>query len=252
MNFSTMILLIGAGFAGGLANALAGGASLFTFPALLGAGLSPVIANASNSFALLPANSMAAWVDREKLPARTPATRLKFFCAMLGGILGGALLIFTPAKYFQLLVPALIGLATAMFIFGKSLQRGLGKLLGGGEHPRLCASLLFLSGIYGGYFGAGLGVVMMAVLGATTAWEMRMNNAFKNIANVAANVAANVLFISSGMIAWHETLIMILGTAVGGYLGGSLVKVLPAQAVRLTICVSGVVMTAIYINRYWL
>ena len=252
MNFFSVVLLIGAGFLGGLANALAGGASLFTFPALLTAGLSPVSANASNSFALLPANSMAAWVDKEKLPQQTSTNRLIFLCSMTGGILGGALLLFTPAKYFELLVPALIGLATVMFIFGKSLQRAFGRLLGGGEHPKLCAALIFGAGTYGGYFGAGLGVIMMAILGATNLNEMRINNAFKNVLNVAANVAANALFISFSMISWHETLIMILGTTVGGFAGGKLVKILPTQAVRLTICCSGVVMTGIYVHRYWL
>ena len=252
MNFMTAIVLITAGFLGGLANALAGGASLFTFPALLASGLSPITANASNAFALLPANAMAAWVDGEKLPSRTSVTVGTFICAMLGGIIGGILLIVTPARFFQLLVPALIGLATAMFIFGKSLQRALGWLLGTGAHPKLCAVLIFFSGIYGGYFGAGLGVVMMAVLGATTVWEMRMTNAYKNVLNVGANVAANVLFVSFNMISWRETLVMILGTAAGGYAGGRLVKILPVNAVRLTICFSGVIMTAIYVNRYWL
>ncbi len=252
MNITGAALLVGAGFLGGLANAMAGGASLFTFPALLASGLLPVTANASNAFALLPANAIAAWVDSEKLPQKTASNTVIFGCAMVGGIIGGLLLIYTPAKFFQLLVPALIGLATAMFIFGKALQRALAKMLGAGAHPKLCATLIFLSGIYGGYFGAGLGVVMMAVLGATTLWEMRMTNAFKNVLNVAANVAANVLFISWGMIAWNETLIMIVGTAIGGFLGGHFVKILPAPIVRLTICCAGVVMTGVYVNRFWL
>lgn len=252
MNFQAAAILIAAGFLGGLANAMAGGASLFTFPALLASGLSPITANASNAFALLPANSLAAWVDKEKLPSRTTANLVIMVSAMVGGIGGGILLLLTPARFFQLLVPALIGLATAMFIFGKTLQRGLAATLGGGEHPKLCGALIFCAGIYGGYFGAGLGVIMMAILNATTMWDMRMSNAFKNILNVGANVSANILFVSFGLISWHETLTMIVGTAVGGYLGGRLVQVLPAPAVRFTICISGVVMTAIYVNRYWL
>jgi uncharacterized protein len=252
MNIASVALLVAAGFMGGLANALAGGASLFTFPALLASGLSPITANASNAFALLPANSMAAWADAEKIPPRNATTLTILACSMVGGILGGVLLLETSARFFQLMVPALIGLATVMFIFGKGLQRSLARLLGASEHPKLCALLVFFSGIYGGYFGAGLGVVLMAVLSATTVWEMRMTNAYKNILNVGANGMANVLFVAMGMIAWHETLIMILGTAVGGYMGGKLVKVLPAHLVRIGICWSGVVMTAIYVYRYWL
>jgi len=252
MNIASVALLVAAGFLGGLANALAGGASLFTFPALLASGLSPITANASNAFALLPANSMAAWADAEKIPPRNATTLTILACSMVGGILGAVLLLETSARFFQLMVPALIGLATVMFIFGRGLRQFLVKLLGAGEHPKLCASLVFLSGIYGGYFGAGLGVVLMAVLGATTVWDMRMTNAYKNILNVGANVMANVLFVTMGMIAWHATLIMILGTTVGGYMGGKLVKVLPAHLVRIAICWSGVVMTAIYVYRYWL
>jgi uncharacterized membrane protein YfcA len=252
MNIASVALLVAAGFLGGLANALAGGASLFTFPALLASGLSPITANASNAFALLPANSMAAWADAEKIPPRNATALIILACSMVGGILGAVLLLETSARFFQLMVPALIGLATVMFIFGKRLRQFLVRLLGVGEHPKLCASLVFLSGIYGGYFGAGLGVVLMAVLSATTVWDMRMTNAYKNILNVGANAMANVLFVAMGMIAWHETLIMILGTAVGGYMGGKLVRVLPAHLVRIGICWSGVVMTAIYVYRYWL
>ena len=252
MNIASVALLVAAGFLGGLANALAGGASLFTFPALLASGLSPITANASNAFALLPANSMAAWADAEKIPPRNAITLIILACSMVGGILGAVLLLETSARFFQLMVPALIGLATVMFLFGKGLRQFLVRLLGAGEHPKLCASLVFLSGIYGGYFGAGLGVVLMAVLGATTVWDMRMANAYKNILNVGANAMANVLFVTMGMIAWHETLIMILGTTVGGYVGGKLVRVLPAHMVRIAICWSGVVMTAIYVYRYWL
>lgn len=245
-------LLAVAGFLGGLANAIAGGASLFTFPAMLATGLSPIIANASNAFSLLPANSLAAYIDREKMPPRNRNFAASMALAVLGGILGAILLLLTPARIFALVVPALIGAATLIFIFSTAVRRGLTRLFDGDEHPRLRAALVFLSCIYGGYFGAGLGVVLMAVLSATSRWELRTSNAFKNLLGFAANLAANALFIWHGAISWPQTLAMLTGTALGGYAGVRLIKVLPAPLVRNVIGAAGVVMTAIYVDRYWL
>ncbi len=245
-------ILVAAGFLGGVANAIAGGASLFTFPAMLSTGLAPIVANASNGFALLPSNSLAAYLDREKMPARDRSFTTNMGLAIVGGIIGAILLLLTPARIFSLVVPALIGIATVIFIFSKAVQRGLQFLIAGDEHPRLRALLVFISCIYGGYFGAGLGVVLMAVLSATSRWELRTTNAFKNILGFTANLAANFIFVWQGVISWPQTLVMIVGTALGGYAGVRLIKVLPAPLVRNVIGAAGVVMTAIYVDRYWL
>ena len=252
MYFWQSVLLIVAGLFGGMANAMAGGASLFTFPAMLSTGLPPIVANASNGFSLLPANSLAAYLDREKLPARNGAFWMVIAASVIGGVLGAFLLLFTPAKFFTALVPALIGLATLIFIFSAQIRRGLSRLLDGTEHPRLRMALVFLSGIYAGYFGAGVGVVFMAVLSATAAWELRSTNAFKNVLGFAGNFAGVVIFIWQGVIAWPEALTMMVGTAVGGYVGVRLVKILPSTLVRNVISTAGVVMTAIYVYRFWL
>lgn len=252
MNFWQGLLLIVAGLFGGMANAMAGGASLFTFPAMLSTGLPPIVANASNGFSLLPANSLAAYLDREKLPVRDGGFWIVLASGVIGGVIGAFLLLFTPAKFFTALVPALIGLATLMFIFSAQIRKGLSVLLDGTEHPRLRMMLIFLAGIYAGYFGAGVGVVIMAVLSATAAWELRTTNAFKNVLGFAANSAGNVIFIWQGVIAWPEALTMMVGTAIGGYLGVKLVKVLPSALVRNVISSAGVLMTAIYVYRFWL
>ena len=252
MYFWQSLLLIIAGVFGGMANAMAGGASLFTFPAMLSTGLPPIVANASNGFSLLPANSLAAYLDREKLPERDGGFWTVLVSGVIGGIIGAFLLLFTPAKFFTALVPALIGLATLMFIFSTQIRKSLSHFLEGTEHPRLRTVLIFFSGIYAGYFGAGVGVVIMAVLSATAAWELRRTNAFKNVLGFAANSAGIVIFIWQGVIAWPEAFTMMLGTAIGGYLGVRLVKVLPSSLVRNVISAAGVVMTAIYVYRFWL
>jgi len=252
MNIWLIIMLIGAGILGGMANAMAGGASLFTFPAMLATGLPPIIANASNGFALLPANSLAAYLDRDQLPQRDRVFLVTAIVSLIGGVIGAYLLLTTPAKIFSAIVPALIGIATLMFIFSKAIRAGMKRLIEGDDHPRLRAGLVFVSGIYGGYFGAGLGVVLMAVLSATTHWELRSTNAFKNVLGFLANFSANIIFAWQGVISWPETLTMMVGTALGGFLGTKLVQVLPAALVRNVISAAGVLMTAIYVYRYWL
>ena len=252
MYFWQAVLLVIAGVFGGMANAMAGGASLFTFPAMMSTGLPPIVANASNGFSLLPANSLGAFIDREKLPRRGSAFYATTFAALGGGLLGGILLVITPPRFFSMVVPALIGLATGLFIFGKAAQRGLAKLLDGDDHPRLRAFLIFIGGIYAGYFGAGVGVVFLAVLGATSQWELRTTNAMKNILGFAGNLSANLFFVWQGVISWPETLTMMAGATVGAFAGGYLIKVLPSQLVRNVISISGVIMTAIYVYRFWL
>ena len=252
MSFWQGVLLVTAGIFGGIANSIAGGASLFTFPAILSTGLPAITANASNGFSLLPANSLAAFIDREKLPARDNGYWVVTGCAFVGGVVGALLLLFTPAKFFTILVPALIGLATLIFIFAAHIRAGLAKIIEGDEHPRLRAALVFIGAIYAGYFGAGVGVMFMAILGATTAWGLRTTNAFKNVLGFTANVAGCLVFVWQGLIAWPETLTLMSGTVVGAYLGTQLVKILPSSLVRKVIACAGVLMTAIYVYRFWL
>ena len=252
MNFLQGIILVTAGVFGGIANSIAGGASLFTCPAMLGADLPAIVANASNTFSLLPANSLAAFMDREKLPPRDVGFWAVAGLAFVGGVVGALLLLFTPARFFTMLVPALIGLATIIFIFSAQIRMGLAKLIAGNEHPRLRAVLVFIGAIYAGYFGAGVGVMFMAILGATTPWDLRTTNAFKNVLGFTANVAGCFVFIWQGLISWPETLTLMSGTVVGAYFGTQLVKVLPTTLVRNIIAYAGLVMTAIYVYRFWL
>ena len=252
MYFWQGVLLVTAGVFGGIANSMAGGASLFTFPAILSTGLPAITANASNGFSLLPANSLAAFMDREQLPARDNGFWPVTGCAFVGGVLGAFLLLITPARFFTILVPALIGLATLIFIFSSQIRSGLSKVMSGDEHPQLRAVMVFVAAAYAGYFGAGVGVVFMAVLGATTAWGLRTTNAFKNVLGFTANVAGCFVFVWQGLISWPETLTLMSGTVVGAFIGTKLLKVLPVTIVRNVIAWAGVMMTAIYIYRFWL
>lgn len=247
MELWIILMLFGAGFLGGLANAIAGGATLITFPAMLASGLPPVIANASNALAVLPGALMAAWANRGKLPGWSNGFALLLVSALLGGAFGGVLLMLTSDRLFSLLVPALIGFATLIFAFGKRIQGMVRGLADGSE----AAHRPDLPGRYGGYFGAGLGVMLMAVLAITGHEELRQANAIKNVAYQVANLTAVVVFVVMGLIAWPQTLVMLVGAACGGFSGGKLMAVLPAQAVRSTIIVIGCAMTLIYAWRAW-
>jgi len=252
-SFGMLILLLGAGFLGGIANSMAGGASLFTFPALLVAGLSPIVANASNALAVTSSNGVGFLSDLKKLPQRDLGFWMSVGVAILGGGLGAWLLLVTPEKTFTQTVPALIGFATLIFAFAKRIQNFLSRILGGGhDHPKLRQILLFPVAIYGGYFGAGAGVIILSALSATSSMELRSLNALKNLFAFLMNLTAIVFFVWFGLIAWPQTLIMMVGTIAGGFAGIKLTKVLPSNTVRAVITTCGVLMTAIYIWRYWL
>lgn len=245
-------MLAGAGLVGGAANAMAGGATLITFPAMMAAGLPAIVANASNAVAVSFGNLMGAWAEREKLPRIDSRLIGAMVAAMFGGLLGGILLLATPERLFVLVVPALIGLATLVFAFAKPIQTFVTSRLDAGDSASLRALLVVPASAYGGYFGAGLGVILMAVLSATSPWDLRSANAVKNVLSVLTNAAAIVYFVFSNVISWPETVVMLVAALAGGYAGGRLLKILPSQKVRQTIIIIGSLMTVFYAWRYWL
>lgn len=251
MTFYGVIILLVAGFFGGLANSLAGGASLFTFPALLAVGLNPIVANASNAFALLPGNVLGAYGDREKLPTRGYWFFEGLVVALIGGVIGAVALLATPEKLFSAMVPILIGLASLIFAFSRPIQKFLASLFGEGDNPRLRRFLFLPTATYGGYFGAGMGVMFLAAIGASSVYDLRTANAYKNILGFVTNFSAAMIFIWQGVISWPETVVMLPAVAVGGFAGGRLIQVLPTQLVRIGIIAIGVLMTVIYAYRYW-
>ncbi len=248
MQLDTVFILAVAGIAGGLVNALAGGATLITFPAMLAAGLPPITANASNAVAISPGHLIAALADREKWPAWTGRTWSFIGAALIGGAVGAAILLMLPERLFILPVPALIGFATLLFAFAPRIQASA-------LHTRLSQrfnlGFLTLASIYGGFFGAGLGVILTAVLSITEPNNLRAIKALKNLMASCVALASTAIFIVEGAVRWPETSAMLLGALVGGYGGGSLIRVLPAAYVRWFVIAAGTVMTVIYARLYW-
>lgn len=245
-------LLFGAGVLGGCANAIAGGATLITFPAMVASGLPLVTANASNSIAVMPGNFIAAISDRAKWPRLDVHFAALLLMSVVGGVVGSWLLISHSDRSFMLFVPALIGLATLLFVLAPRLQVLAAKLRRGHPSPATAPALIGLTAIYGGYFGAGVGVLFMGILSILENREIRALNALKNVLSFAIAAPAAAVFIATGAVSWPQTLTMLAGATIGGLLGARLIRIISPIAMRRVVGSIGTVMTVIYAYRYWL
>ena len=239
-------LLLCAAFLGGALNAIAGGGSFFTFPALVYAGVPPVAANASGTLALLPGYAASTWGFREDLRAPTTLPMPALLAVGLaGGALGAALLLITPDATFRLVVPWLLLAATVLFAAGPWLLRRLRR--GDGEAGRLAQALtIFAVCGYGGYFNGGVGILLLAALGLLGHTRINAMNGLKNLLSTVLTLIACGLYVAGGVIVWKQALAMMLAALAGGYLAARLARRLPAVAVRAVVIVTGAVMTVLF------
>lgn len=251
MTLFNIILLFCAGLIGGVANAIAGGATLITFPAMMAVGLPPLIANASNAVAVTPGQLIAAIFDRAHLPKMSRQLVLQSMLVTLGGVLGAILLLVTPQNVFTLLVPALIGLATLLYAFSRQVQASINHHFKGKYAAGANLVLLFTTTIYGGYFGAGQGIILLAVLSLVQNQNHRQTNALKNLFSSFVSAATLVIFVVQGMVVWPQTLVMLCGAICGGFVGVRVLRVISAGLVRKIVIVIGSVVTLVYAWRYW-
>jgi hypothetical protein len=256
VDLATLALLAAAGFTGGVITAIVGAASLITFPAMLAAGLPPVLASASNTVAMTPSSFVAAWVDYRRLPKRKQALQRVIAISAVGSAIGAFLLMLTPERSFTLLVPLLIGLATVIFacagtIRGWIFRHGDDPALHSDRADRLGLFLLAPVTVYAGYFGAGTSVMLLAILSLGPTTEFRTVNALKNLLSGIASVVAITIFIAANMVVWPHTLAMGAGGIAGGYVGGRLARIVPQRAIRWVVIVVGSTVTIVYARRYW-
>jgi uncharacterized membrane protein YfcA len=253
MEFLHILLLVAAGIIGGVISSIAGGAAVFTFPALLATGLSPVVATAVNTTALTPSLFLAAFYDRAQLPPLDRSFWGLLLAPLAGGVIGGALLVLTPERMFAALVPLLLGFATLLFAYAGRISTWLAERAaarGGRGRGYPLAALLPVS-VYGGYFGAGVGVLVLGVLSIGSGGDYRSANVTKNLVTGLNSATAAAVFAVQGVIAWPATLAMVAGTLVGALLGARLAQVMPNQAARGLIVAVGVLLTAVFAWRYW-
>jgi uncharacterized membrane protein YfcA len=242
-------MLAGAGFVAGAMNAVAGGGTFVTLPALTLAGLPPTIGNASSTVALFPATLASSWAYRDDVrPLEGVATGALLTLSLAGGVIGALLLLSTPERAFTRIVPWLLLAATIALASGPRLGQAL-QWLGLRMGRRSLFLAQFLLGIYGGYFGGAVGLMMLAVWTLFTSVELRSMTPLRVLMVAAANGVAVICFALSGSIRWRETLIVMAGGIGGGYLGAHAGRRLPAPVIRALILAITIVTTAGFFLR---
>jgi uncharacterized membrane protein YfcA len=242
-----------AAVAAGVVNALAGGGTLITFPTLTALGLPAVAANVTNTIALAPGHLGATLAQKKDLAGQRARVRRLVPAALLGGLVGGLLLLYTSERLFRHLVPWLILGASALLAVQEPVRAWLLRRLAGqaphASHEALAVLPVFAAAIYGGYFGAGLSVIVLAALGLLVGDSLTRLNATKQAIGFAANGAAAGLFLFSGQVHWKVALVMAVGAIAGGVLGGRLAGRVRPATLRLVVVTVGVVVGLAYLFR---
>jgi len=229
--------LVLAGIGGGLAGSMAGLASLVSYPALLAVGLPPVTANMTNTVALVCSSVGAVWGSRPELAGRRPRVVRLGGIAIAGGITGGALLLLTPSSVFARIAPWMIGLASAAIFLGRDRPPGASR---GHRMGWPVTAGVFAIAVYGGYFGAAAGVLLLALLLHTTDDTLPEANAIKNVTLGLANGVAAIAFVAFGTVRWSAAVPLAAGFLVGGRIGPVLVRRAPAPMLRAVIACAGI------------
>ena len=248
------VLIALAALAAGMINALAGGGTLITFPMLTAVGIEAITANITNTVALCPGYFGATLAQLKDLRGQEHRVRLLAPTAALGGIAGGLLLLNTEERVFREAVPYLILLATALLAFQGPMRQWIVRRLqqsnsSASEHRIFAVVLVFLASIYGGYFGAGLSVIVLASLGLALDDNLTRLNALKQLISFTVNTAAALFFLLSGHILWSAALVMAVAALAGGALGGRLAGRVPPNVLRWLVVTVGVVVAIIYLVR---
>jgi uncharacterized membrane protein YfcA len=246
---SAWLLLVVAAFAAGVLNAVAGGGSFLTFPALVFTGVPPIVANATSALAVSPGYAGSTLGFKTELQA-LPRRRLQreMGISALGGVLGALLLLVTPASVFVGLVPALLLFATVLFAIGPRLAARSAQGAEASDSPWREPGLLAVA-IYGGYFNGGLGILLMALYTLTGEGRIHTVNALKNLNSLVLSLLSVVAFVVAGVIAWPQGLAMMVAATVGGFWGARWSKRLPVLWVRRGVIATGLVMSAVFFVR---
>lgn len=238
-----VLLVAGAGLLAGTMNAIAGGGSFVTLPALIAAGVPALNANASSTVALVPSALASAYAYRHDFQDfERVSFRAMVLVSVLGGVSGALLLLATPQSVFAALVPFLLLFGTIAFAFGRRIGAALREKI----HitPRMMLTTQYVLGVYGGYFGGAVGIMMLAAWSLLTSAPIAAMQPARNLLNSAMNAVAAVLFIAGGLVFWRQTLILFGGALVGGYFGAHYGRKIPAGPARIVISCLNAGMTA--------
>jgi uncharacterized membrane protein YfcA len=230
---------------------MAGGGTFFTFGAFVAVGLPPVVANASSAVALTPANlgSVAGYVPEIRLHWR----RYRWYAlvSMVGGLVGAALLLMTPGAAFRAIVPWCLAFATVLFAAAPTIRRSVERLSAGRPGPmrrNLGVVLQSMVAIYGGYFGAGMGIIMLSAMALAEGDDYHFNNGAKNLNALLIQIVATAAFALEGIVSWPHVVIATLTASIGGYFGVGIARRVPLPIIRATVVLVGALLTL----RFWL
>lgn len=249
IGLSSIALILISGFLAGALNAVAGGGSFLTFPALVFAGVPPIIANATSTVALLPATFTSALAYRADLASAAHKLPLRPFIivSVIGGAIGAWLLLRTSDSTFELIVPWLLLFATVVFTFGRTISARIRQYVHIGMFTLLVIQSLI--GVYGGYFGGGIGILMLAMLSLYGLNDIHAMNGMKTILNGCMNVIAGLIFIVKGAVWWPHAGLMLIAAIFGGWVGPVLARRVPAERLRLFVSLIGITMTIYFFWR---
>lgn len=234
-----IIVVVAGVFAGGI-NTVVGSGTLVTFPVLLAVGYSPVVANVSNSLGLVPGSLSGAWGYRNELKGQGERMKRLLPASILGAVVGAILLVTLPEDAFSTIVPVLIAVALVLVVAQPWLNRKLAERERH-EHGGLTLWVgVFAAGIYGGYFGAAQGVLVMGLMGVLMNEHLQRMNALKNVLTAFVNLVAGVLFIFIADVAWLPVLLLAVGSVFGGLIGAKVGRKLPPTALRAVIVIVGI------------
>jgi uncharacterized membrane protein YfcA len=253
MDIFSLILIGLSAVAGGLVNAIAGGGTLITFPMLTAIGIPPVAANVTNTVALCPGYLGATFAQMKDLRGQGRRLWLLLPASALGGIAGGILLLNTSDNTFRMLIPYLILLAVVLLAFQDRFRNWVMSRAGneGAKHLHEAWTILPVipASIYGGYFGAGVSVIVLAVLGLVLEDTLTRLNALKQSIAFSINIAAAIFFLFSGQVVWLAALVMAIGALTGGALGGRLAGKIKPTTLRKIVITIGLVVALVYFIR---
>ena len=244
------LLLVCAAFAAGLINSVAGGGSFITFPALVFTGVPSIIANASSTLALFPGSFASAWAYRDDFKKSEGFPfRPMLIVSLAGGITGALLLLFTPQRTFDAVIPWLMLGAALLFTFGPRVSPILQRMFHIGPITLICIQALVA--IYGGYFGGAIGIMMLAAWSLFGLKDIHVMNANKTLLGGSMNAVAVVLFVIARKIWWPQTLVMLVAGVIGSYAGARTAKSVNPRYVRNAITVVSLAITiAFFLRRH--
>ena len=250
-------LLFVAGLLGGVVNSLAGGGSFITFPALLFVGIPPIAANATNTFSSCSGYISGAYALRKDLVSHKHELPRFILLSLFGGISVAWLLLQTPEELFREAIPWLLLFATVLFIYGGQLNTALKHMAGRHRHASRIGGfllMLFLLGVcvYGGFFNAGLGIIILSYLALAGYDNINTMNGLKLLVSSTVSLIAIVLFIIDGVIAWYEGSIVLVGTMAGGYVAAHVSRQLPQAWVRGFVVVASIGITLYFFYDIYL